>query len=97
MHSGVGEEVEAEAEAEDKLGGKGGGMMHEEEADSRAPPGLFAQRAMESIKRISSWESVLQSGRKPTRMGTFRTTTENMVILPDVWTVISHIPTTLRD
>ena len=45
MHSGVGEEVEAEAEAEDKLGEEGIGMMHEEEADSRAPLGSFAQRA----------------------------------------------------
>ena len=97
MHSGVGEEVEAEAEAEDKLGEEGIGMMHEEEADSRAPLGSFAQRAMESIKRISSWESVLQSGRKPTRMGTFKTSMESMVILPDVWRVISRIPTTLRD
>ena len=97
MLSGVGEEVEAEAEAEDKMGGEGIGMMHEEEADSRAPPGPFERRAMGSIKRISSWELVLQSGRKPTRMGTPKTTMGNMVILPDVWRVISRILTTLRD
>ena len=94
MHSGVGEEVEAKEEAEDKLGGEGGSTMHEEGADFRAPLGPFAQRAMGNIKSTSSWESVLQSGKKPTRMVSSRTSMVNMVILPDAWRVISRIPTT---
>jgi hypothetical protein len=94
MHSGVGEEVEAEAEAEDKLGEEGIGMMHEEEADPRAPLGSFAQRAMESIKRTSSWESVLQSGRRLTKRGTSRTFTESTGTSPDVSTASSPTRTT---
>ena len=78
-HSGVGEEVEAKEEDEDKLGGEGGSTMHEEGADSRAPLGPFAQRAMGSIKSTSSWESALQSGKEPTRTDTYSYDVQNLV------------------
>ena len=93
-HSGVGEEVEAEAEAEDKLGGEGGGTIHEAEGDTRAPLGPFDQRATGSIKSISLWESVLRSGRKRTRTDSSRTIMGSTVTLPDVWIVHSRIPMT---